>query len=149
MLFFPALIVLAAWYVSTFWYQLMLIQGGSMEPTYHNMQLVLLDKHSKEYSKGDVAAIDCPGLSATIVKRIVAVPGDSVQIENGSLLVNGGISSYYADQTFDYVGMLAEKIVLSEEEYVVIGDNVLQSKDSRYEEVGIVRENQLTGRIIE
>lgn len=65
-----ALVVFAAWYISTYWYQLMLIQGDSMLPTYHNMQLVIVDKHSKDYDVGDVVAIDCRGLDAIIVKRI-------------------------------------------------------------------------------
>lgn len=146
--FLIGIVVFAAWYLSTYWYQLMLIQGRSMEPAYHHLQLVLLDKHCTSYQAGDVAAIDCPGLSETIVKRVVAVPGDHVQIAGGSLLVNGSKSTFFEHTVFDYAGLLEKPIFLNEGEYIVIGDNVSLSKDSRYREVGIVHIHEMAGRVI-
>ena len=47
-----------------------MIQGESMEPTYHNYQIVILDKRQpKEYQVGDVIAFNCEGLNSNLVKR--------------------------------------------------------------------------------
>lgn len=70
-------LMIAAWYVSKYHYQLMLIQGDSMTPTYHNLQLVVLDKHDREYAVGDVIAFRCDGLDCVLVKRIAEITSDN------------------------------------------------------------------------
>lgn len=65
-----AVVIALAIITSKFLFQLMLIQGDSMLPSYHNMQLVVLNKYDKDYEVGDVIAIRCKGLDAIIVKRI-------------------------------------------------------------------------------
>ncbi len=141
------LLVFVAYFVSKNYVQVMLIQGESMKPTYHSMQLVLLDKHSEKYVANDVVAFYCNGLSAVLVKRVVAVPGDTVQIKNNILYVNDQ-RSCYADSYFSYAGIVEEKITLSEFQYFVIGDNIEKSKDSRYEEVGIIYEEYIIGKVL-
>ena len=141
-------IVFLCGYLSSEWFQLMLIQGDSMLPSYHNMQLVVQDKHNRDYHVGDVIAFRCEGLSAVLVKRIAACKGDKVQIVDSTLYVNGEVSSLYEEGSFDYAGILEEEVKLSTDEYVVIGDNVAESKDSRYPEIGIVQEETMIGRII-
>ena len=126
----------------------MLIQGDSMSPAYHNMQLVLLDKYSKTYSSEDVIAFSSEGLSAVLVKRIAAVPGDIVQIKDEALYVNGLKNSYYCDEKFSYAGIAQDAIQLGEGQYFVIGDNVEESKDSRFEEVGVVYKDNIIGKVI-
>lgn len=130
-----------------------------MSPSFHNLQLVILDKHPEVFTYGDVIAFECEGLDAVLVKRVVACPGDTVQIvvwpeqdndcvAGGVLLVNGETSTVYgAEAVFDYAGLAAEPLVLGPGEYFVIGDNVAESKDSRYEEVGVVREESVIGRV--
>lgn len=140
--------IVLAYYISMNWYQLMLIQGSSMEPTYHNMQIVVLDKHTKDYAVGDVIAFNCEKLSSVLVKRIVALPGDSVQITDGTLYVNGRPTDLYPQGIFDEEGVLIEEIILGVGEYIVIGDNVQESKDSRYKEVGVVEKSTIIGRIL-
>ncbi|MGN0435978.1 MAG: signal peptidase I, partial [Wujia sp.] len=66
----------AAMLVSRYFYQFMLIQGDSMKPTYHNLSLVIIDKHNRDFDRGDVIAFRCDGVSGVLVKRIVGVPGD-------------------------------------------------------------------------
>lgn len=62
--------------INKYWVQLMLIQGNSMTPTFHHMQLVLVCKHPKTYSAGDVIAFQCEGLDCVLVKRIAKVTDD-------------------------------------------------------------------------
>lgn len=142
------LILLITRYVSGHYYQFLLIQGNSMEPAYHNMQIVLLDKRTNDYQYGDVIAFACEELSAILVKRIAACPGDTVVILNGTLYVNGEVSSIYPEAGyFKEAGILEECVRLGSGEYIVIGDNADDSKDSRYEEVGVVNQGQIVGKV--
>lgn len=144
-----AVSLLGAYIVSSKYCQAMLIQGDSMLPAYHNMQLVLIDKRTEIFSRGDVVAFDCSGLDSVLVKRIVATPGDRIVIENGSLYVNGQLSGLYGEHVFDAAGILEDEIRLSENEFIVIGDNVSYSVDSRDPAVGTVNMNDIIGRVIE
>ena len=142
-------ILFLAWYISNNWFQLMLIQGESMAPAYKHMQLVVLNKYDKEFHRGDVVAFWCQELSCVLVKRIVAVPGDKVVIQNGTLYVNDCVSEIYSEQgIFTYAGWLEEPCTLQAKEYLMLGDNIELSKDSRYSEVGIVTESQIYGKIV-
>ena len=145
-----ALVVFVAFLCSRFLFQLLLIQGESMAPSYHNLQLVVLDKRRQTYAEGDVIAFHCEGFSAVLVKRIAGCPGDAVVIDGGTLLVNGQLShTYNQEGMFENAGLLADPIKLDEDEYIVIGDNVAESKDSRYSEVGIVRAETILGRVVQ
>ncbi len=141
-------VVLVCGLISSRYFQFMLIRGDSMDPTFHNMQLVLLDKRADEYRAGDVVAFRCESLSSVLVKRVVAVPGDKVQIIDGTLVVNGEASPYYKKRAFVYAGALADAVVADDGEYIVIGDNVDESKDSRYPQIGAVPLNSIIGKIL-
>ena len=140
-------VVLAA-ACSHFFFQLMLIQGDSMLPAYHHLQLVLLDRRGKEYKPGEVIAFRCEALDSVLVKRVAAGPGDEAVIRDGILLVNGSRSGAFADAEFAYAGLLEQPVLLAEGQYLAIGDNVSESRDSRYPEVGIVREDDVIGRVL-
>ena len=143
------LVIGAAWFVSARYYQLLLIQGNSMQPSYHNMQLAILDKYSNDYEHGDVIAFRCEGLGCVLVKRIVACPGDRVVIEEGILYVNGENSRVLpVEFVFEYSGLADEEIMITEGCYFVIGDNIPESIDSRYPEVGCVDKSDIIGEIL-
>lgn len=141
------LVLFLTWYISAFWYQLMLLQGSSMEPAYHSGQFLLLDKHSKNYQYNDVVAIKKDNISGFLVKRIVAIPGDCVYINNGVLYINGEIKDEW-QKIIDFAGIAKEPVILGEGNYFVLGDNVAESKDSRYEEIGLISENEIKGKVI-
>ena len=88
-------IIFLAFYISNNWYQLLLIQGNSMYPTYQNMQIVLLNRHDKQFKSGDVVAFSCEGLSSILIKRIAGCSGDTAVIRDGTLYVNGAVSQQY------------------------------------------------------
>lgn len=138
-----------AYYISENWFQVSLIHGESMSPAYHNMQFVLLDRHSHSYTYGDVIAFECDGLDAVLVKRIAACPGDQVIIMDGTMYVNNDDSTVFSQKhVFDYAGIAENLIVLEENQYFVVGDNLKESKDSRYAEVGCVDFSDIFGKII-
>lgn len=145
-----ALIIWAAWYISEFHYQLMMLQGDSMSPSFHHMQLVILDKDIETYTYGDVIAFRCEGMNAVLVKRIAACQGDTVVIDGGILYVNGEVSTVFPpEKVFTYSGIANEEIQLGESSYFVIGDNILESKDSRCQSIGIVRTEDIIGKVLE
>ena len=142
--------VLLAWCCSRFFYQLMLIEGDSMLPSYHNLQLVILDKRDRAFQAGDVIAFRCEKLSSVLVKRIAACPGETACISGGTLYVDGQKSAVYPEEgQFSQAGLLAEPVRLQAGEYLVIGDNTGASTDSRSAEVGAVKESDIIGKVIQ
>lgn len=143
------IIVLVTWYISSNLVQFALIQGDSMLPTYHNMQLVLVDKHSNEFHYNDVIVFTNEKLNATLIKRIIAIPGDTVQIIDGIVYVNNIPSPFLTgDKIISYSGIASSPLHLSSDEYFVLGDNYEKSKDSRYPEIGCIKHDTILGRII-
>ena len=117
-----------------------------MTPAYHHLQLVVLNKHDRDFQRGDVAAFWCENLSCVLIKRIAALPGDKVTISDDTLYVNNQISDVYTDSgIFSYAGILEEEIILQPDEYLMLGDNTEQSKDSRDPQIGLIREPQIYG----
>ena len=143
-----AAIIMISYLISTYYYQLMIVHGDSMYPALKNMHLALIDKRAEDLRAGDVVVFRCRGLKSMLVKRVAGCPGDTVKIEDGRLYVNGDESPLYRDNKIDYSGLLSDETVLGDNEYIVLGDNLEHSKDSRYEEVGIVDKKDITGRVI-
>lgn len=119
-----------------------------MAPTYHNLQLVLLNKYARDYKTGDVIAFHCEGFDAVLIKRIAAGPGDTVVIRDGTLFVNGSPSPLYREGAFDFAGILEDELTLADGDCIVIGDNLAESKDSRYPQVGVVRSETILGKLV-
>lgn len=82
------------------------------------------------------------------VKRVVGVPGDTILIQNGKLYINDKVVSLKGeDENIREEGRAAGEIVLGEDEYFVLGDNVNNSEDSRYETVGNVKREEIYGKV--
>lgn len=131
---------------SMFFYQLALIDGASMEPNYSGLELVIIDKTARDLSAGEVVAIKSETAGGNIIKRIAAVGGDTVLISDGILYVNGERVTRY--DSFSYAGIAEKQMTVPDGGYFVIGDNIEESRDSRYEEIGIITEKNIIGRII-
>lgn len=108
----PILFIGLAFMISKLYFQLLMIQGDSMEPSYHNGQIVLLDKRKvKEYHEQDVIAFFCEELNCNLVKRIDHI--DFVE-ETGEICyyVLGDNLNMSVDSRDERVGMVgAESIV--------------------------------------
>ena len=131
--------------------QLYFVSGSSMEPTYTSGQPVLLRKFGLPdcLDYNDVVVIRHETLHRDIVKRIVALPGDTVQITEGILYVND-VPQPTPDgfSLMEDAGNAAVPITLQPGEYFVLGDNRNHSIDSRFGEVGIIRGTMIVGKII-
>ena len=138
-----------AYLCSYFLVQVMLIQGDSMLPAYHDKQFVLLNKCGKVFARGDVIAFSCEALQCNLVKRIVGEPGDMIVLENGFLYLNGEV---FLKLNMDEQGQensvgIRKEFIVPENSYYVIGDNASQSVDSRDPSVGFVSRDQIIGKI--
>ena len=81
------------------------------------------------------------------VKRVIAVPGDTVLIQNGAVYVNGELFEEEVEvNAIEEAGLAAEEITLGDDEYFVLGDNRNNSSDSRDPSVGILKRKDLLGR---
>ena len=127
-----------------------IIAGDSMEPALYNRQVVYVDKVSyslKAPGRGDVAVFTPNGNRNQLysVKRVVAIPGDTVRISGGVLYVNGDEENRYTDAIAD-AGIAADEVTLGEDEFFVMGDNPNSSEDSRSANIGPVLRSQFEGK---
>lgn len=125
--------------------------GVSMEPTLTNGQGILINRFSyKLFSPkaGDVIVFLPNGNQNAhyYVKRVVAVPGQTVLIEDGILYIDG--KEYEGDITDLIVsaGIAENEVKLGSDEYFVIGDNINSSEDSRSANIGPVLKSTIIGR---
>jgi signal peptidase I len=127
------------------------VVGASMESTLYNGQGVLIDRFSYVLSSpkvGDVVVFLPNGNENAhyYVKRVVAVPGDEVRIENGVLYVNGEKSVWTDEKILD-AGIAENTLTMGKGEYFCMGDNTNNSEDSRSANVGPVKDTDIVGKV--
>lgn len=129
------------------------VSGASMDPEIAAQQSVLVNRLAYQFSDpqaGDVIAF-YPGGDENLqpsVKRVAAVPGDTVQIVDGVLLVNGETSELMELYTvIEDAGTASGELVLDEDEYFVLGDNPSRSEDSRSAGIGTVSLTDIIGKV--
>ena len=118
------------------------VDGDSMNKTFKNGDILILYKLS-EIKRFDVIVLHEEKDNEKIIKRIIGMPGDTVAIKDGEIYINDEkIDDEYAyGMTSDY-----DRITLKSDEYFILGDNRLISKDSRY--FGPVKEKEIKGKVI-
>ena len=118
------------------------VDGSSMYNTLEDGDILLLYKMAK-IDRYDIVVLDEEFDNEIIIKRIIGLPGETVEIKRGKIYINDEeIADDYAfGDTSDY-----EKITLADDEYFILGDNRLISKDSRY--FGPVKESDLMGEAV-
>jgi signal peptidase I len=83
-----------------------------------------------------------------IVKRIIGLPGEKLQIKEGKVYINDKeLKQSYLSKFIAYPGIAEKSIILKKDEYFVLGDNFDISYDSRYEEFGLIGKDYITGEI--
>ena len=140
----PALVL--ALMVHLFLAQATIVFGQSMEPNLHPYQRLIVDKISYRLhppQRNDIVVIDLPHMDELLVKRVVALPGEVVEIRKGVVYVNGEplAEPFPHDMTpYDMA-----PLTLGPLSYLVLGDNRSNSNDSR--SFGPVTLDQILGRV--
>jgi signal peptidase I len=121
------------------------IEGASMEPNLHDGEYVLIDKISyrlRPPERGDVIVFQRQGNERDYIKRIIGLPGDTVQIAAGQVLVNGTpLAEPYLGQAMHSDMPLRQ---IEADRFFVMGDNRNNSSDSR--SFGSVSAQDIIGR---
>lgn len=127
--------------------------GVSMEPVLYNGQEVLINRLIYNLSspkKGDIVVFLPNGNpnSHYYMKRILGVPGETVQIKGGYLYIDGiRIDEEESFDKMEEAGMAANPIALRGDEFFVLGDNRNNSEDSRSGNIGVVSRKMIAGKV--
>ena len=149
--FYIAFVLVLTWVIITFVGQRTRVDGRSMMNTLHDGDNLIVEKLSYRFSdpkRFDIIVFPPTGKKEYYIKRIIGLPGETVQIdENGNIYINGELlEENYGAETIQNPGRAANPITLGDDEYFVMGDNRNNSEDSRSEEVGNVKRSQIIGR---
>ena len=127
------------------------VVGDSMEPMLYNGQEILMNRVVYRLSspkRGDVIVFLPNGNqnSHFYVKRVVGLPGETIQIQDGSVYIDGVLLD--EDESFDKMidaGIAQNELMLATDEFFVLGDNRNSSEDSRSGNIGAVKKEDIIG----
>lgn len=151
MVIYCAVILVIALIVVRFVGQRTEVIGDSMNPTLEDGNNLIVDKISYRFrdpQRFDIVVFPAPDAAEkNYIKRIIGMPGETIQIIDTDIYINGTIlEEDYGAEPITYSGTATEPITLGPDEYFVMGDNRNNSKDSRYEVVGNIHRSELIGR---
>lgn len=126
------------------------VDGSSMDSTLNNGNILILNKFDKNYDRFDIVVINAyiDGKKTRIVKRIIGLPGESVEYKDNDLYINEKLfKDKYNTRTYDFsLKKLYNIEVLPEDCYFVLGDNRTNSRDSRDEQVKYINKKDIVGK---
>ncbi len=136
-----------------FLFQPFIVRGQSMEPNFSNGDYLIIDELSYRFrppQRGEIIVFRSPANpSSRYIKRIVGLPGETIQIKNGEVTIYSNNDSLTLDET-NYLPEDLEtsgdlQVFLDFNEYFVLGDNRSASYDSR--KFGLLSEEDIIGRV--
>jgi len=150
-LIYVAVVVGATFLIITFVGQRTYVSGSSMENTLSHGDNLIVDKLTyrfKDPQRFDIIVFPFRYEEKTYyIKRIIGLPGETVQISDGNIYINGEILyESYGREVMKSAGLAADPITLGEDEYFVLGDNRNDSSDSRDPNVGLIHRDEIIGR---
>ena len=134
--------------------QTLQIVGQSMEPNLSNGDLVLVNKIGyvfREPERYDMIAFRQREEEDEYynVKRVIGLPGETITIQDGYVFVDGvALTDLPFDEKVATEGLALNGVTLSDGEYFVLGDNVNNSEDSRFANMGNILKNEILGKVV-
>ena len=127
------------------------VSGDSMKNTLNDGDHLIVDKityRMREPVRYDIIVFPFRYKENTFyIKRIIGLPGETVQIAGGEIYIDGEIlKESYGREVIKDPGIAESPIELGEDEYFVLGDNRNESSDSRDPSVGKIRREEIVGR---
>lgn len=142
-------IVLGGWVFSGF-----TMTSSAMDPTFASGKMVFVSRVVKSIGRGSVVLAQVPGEETQVVRRIVALPGETIEYHDGKVFING------AELDEKYLGFQTETaaqfdvpappsygpVTLTEDTYFLMGDNRKFARDSRV--FSAVASSAILGKVI-
>ena len=126
-----------------------IVNGASMDPTFHEGDYLIVDELSyllREPKRGEVIIFNNPANETQyFIKRVIGLPGETVQVQGNQVKVLDGEEQIVLDEP--YLGSNGDRtktLTLGEDEFFVMGDNRQVSYDSRM--WGPLKEDKVRGR---
>lgn len=126
--------------------------GESMSPTLADGNSIIVNKMVYRFSspkRFDVVVFKQNGSEHSYynIKRVIGLPGETVQIKDGEIYIDGDkLEEEYDFDSISNGGLANEAITLDSKEYFVLGDNRNASEDSRYANIGLVIKDDIVGK---
>ena len=127
--------------------------GDSMKPELQNGDITLLNRlvyDVRKPKRGEVVAFKPNGNenSHYYIKRVIGLPGETIEYRDGEILIDGHVlEEEYITTEMTELGLLEDPISLSSGEYFVLGDDRLNSDDSRTANIGNVKREEIEGKV--
>jgi signal peptidase I len=147
-----AAVVLLAYLITSYALEKTTALGNSMEPTLVEQDKIIINKAAYRFSKPkryDVVVFKQTNKEHSYlnIKRIVGLPGETIQISGGSVFINGTVlAEPIPVEAMVNSGLAEEEITLDENEYFVLGDNRNNSEDSRFANIGNILADDIIGK---
>lgn len=150
-LVYVGIVVGITFFIITFVGQRTYVSGSSMENTLSHGDNLIVDKITYRFSdpkRYDIIVFPFRHEeNVYYIKRIIGLPGETIQIQDGSIYINGEIlNESYGREVMKSAGLAEDPITLGEDEYFVLGDNRNDSMDSRDPGVSTIHRDEIIGR---
>ena len=143
-------VIAFAWFIVYAYGTQIPIAGHSMTPLLQSEDIVLMDRLSYDFGKPDrfdVVVFEREDRKMK-VKRVIGLPGETVQIKGGQIYINDEwIEQPEGATSISLAGIAENPVKLGEDEYFLLGDNRDSSEDSRFSNVGNVSGKQIQGKV--
>ena len=148
-----AVVLLLAFAAAFFFEGSITVAESSMDPTIRSGDVVLINRLQYRFGsvkRGDLIAYRNHDTEDSVfhIKRVIGLPGDTIQIKEGLIMING--ETFLEERALPNIidaGIASAPVRLGSDEYFVLGDNRNNSEDSRFADVGNIKRSYIAGRV--